>query len=40
VAALPPGADRVNIYDLPLQVLSGLLAMGLVLTLLVRPLRH
>src|SRR4030095_11751900 len=38
-AALPPGADRVNIYDQPLQVLAGLLAMGFVLTLLVRPLR-
>jgi hypothetical protein len=25
-AALPPGADRVNIYDQPLQVLAGLLA--------------
>jgi MFS family permease len=38
-AALPPGADRVNIYDQPLQVLAGLLAVGFVLTLLVRPLR-
>jgi hypothetical protein len=38
-AALPPGADRVNIYDTPLQVLVGLLAVGFVLTLLVRPLR-
>ena len=38
-AALPPGADRVNIYDLPLQVLAGLLAVGFVLTLLVRPLK-
>src|SRR6188768_3126354 len=38
-AALPPGADRVNIYDTPLQVLAGLLAVGFVLTLLVRPLR-
>ena len=37
-AALPPGADRVNIYDQPLQVLAGLLAVGFVLTLLVRPL--
>ena len=33
------GADRVNIYDTPLQVLAGLLAVGFVLTLLVRPLR-
>ena len=38
-AALPPGADRVNIYDTPLQVLAGFLAVGFVLTLLVRPLR-
>ena len=39
-AALPPGADRVHIYDTPLQVLAALLAVGFVLTLLVRPLRH
>jgi len=38
-AALPPGADRVTIYDQPLQVLAGLLAVGFVLTLLVRPLK-
>ena len=38
-AALPPGADRVSIYDQPLQVLAGLLAVGFVLTLLVRPLK-
>jgi hypothetical protein len=38
-AALPAGADRVNIYDQPLQVLAGLLALGFVLTLLVRPLK-
>jgi len=38
-AALPPGADRVNIYDTPLQVLAALLAGGFVLTMLVRPLR-
>jgi MFS family permease len=38
-AALPPGGDRVHIYDQPLQVLAGLLAAGFVLTLLVRPLR-
>jgi MFS family permease len=36
-AALPPAADRVNIYNTPLQVLAGLLAVGFVLTLLVRP---
>jgi MFS family permease len=39
-AALAPGADRIHIYDTPLQVLAGLLAIGFVLTLLVRPLRH
>jgi MFS family permease len=38
-AALAPGADRIHIYDTPLQVLAGLLAVGFVLTLLVRPLR-
>ena len=39
-AALPPGAERVHIYDTPLQVLAALLAVGFVLTLLVKPLRH
>jgi MFS family permease len=39
-AALPPGANRVNIYDTPLQVLAALLAIGFVLTLRVRPLKH
>ncbi len=38
--ALAPGADRLHIYDTPLQVLAGMLAVGFVLTLLVRPLRH
>jgi MFS family permease len=38
-AALAPGASHVHIYDSPLQVLAGLLAVGFVLTLLVRPLR-
>jgi len=37
--ALPPGADHIHIYDTPLQVLAALLAVGFVLTLLVRPLR-
>ena len=37
-ASLPAGADRVTIYDVPLQVLAALLAAGFVLTLLVRPL--
>jgi MFS family permease len=39
-AALPAGADRIHIYDTPLQVLAGLLAVGFVLTLLVRPLEE
>jgi MFS family permease len=39
-AALAPGASRVHIYDLPLEVLAGGLAVGFVLTLLVRPLVH
>jgi MFS family permease len=37
--ALAPDADRIHIYDTPLQVLAALLAVGFVLTLLVRPLR-
>jgi hypothetical protein len=39
MAALPPGGNLVHIYDTPLQVLAGLLAIGFVLTLLVRPLK-
>jgi MFS family permease len=39
-AALPAGADRVHIYDTPLRVLAALLAVGFVLTLLVRPLKQ
>ena len=39
-AALAPGASRVHIYDSPLQVLAGLLAVGFVLTLLIRPLKQ
>ena len=38
-AALPPGGDRVHIYDTPLEVLAALLAVGFALTLLVRPLK-
>jgi MFS family permease len=38
-AALAPGASHVHIYDFPLQVLAGLLAVGFLITLLVRPLR-
>jgi MFS family permease len=39
-AALAPGASRVHIYDQPLEVLAAGLAVGFVLTLLVRPLVH
>jgi hypothetical protein len=37
-AALSPGASKVHIYDKPLEVLGALLAIGFVLTILVRPL--
>jgi hypothetical protein len=37
-AVLAPGASRIHIYDMPLRVLAALLAVGFVLTLLVRPL--
>ena len=40
VAALAPGESRVHIYDSPLQVLAGLLAVGFLLALLVRPLKR
>jgi MFS family permease len=36
-ASLAPGASRIHIYDQPLQVLAALLAVGFVLTILVRP---
>ena len=39
-AALPPGGNRVHIYDTPLEVLAMMLAVGFALTLLVRPLNH
>ena len=39
-AALAPGASRIHIYDQPLGVLAGMLAVGFVLTLLVRPLKR
>ena len=39
-AHLAPGASRIHIYDEPLQVLAGMLAVGFVLTLMVRPLRQ
>ena len=37
-AALAPGASRIHIYDRPLAVLATLLAVGFLLTLLVKPL--
>jgi MFS family permease len=37
-AALAPGESRIHIYDQPLEVLAGMLAVGFILTLLVRPL--
>jgi len=39
-AALGPGASRIHIYDQPLAVLAGFLAVGFVLTLFVRPLKR
>ena len=39
-AALAAGANRIHIYDAPLEVLAVLLAVGFVLTLLVRPLQQ
>ena len=38
-ASLAPGASHVHIYDGPLQVLAGLLAVGFLITLVVRPPR-
>jgi MFS family permease len=39
-AALAPGASKVNIYNPSLRVVAAGLAVGFVLTLLVRPLRR
>ena len=39
-ASLAEGASRIHVYDVPLEVLAVLLAVGFVLTLLVRPLRE
>src|SRR5579871_3353402 len=39
-AALAPGDSRIHIYDQPLQVLAVVLLAGLVLTLLVKPVRE
>jgi MFS family permease len=37
-AGLAAGASRIHIYDTPLEVLAALLAVGFILSLLVRPL--
>ena len=39
-AGLAPGSSLVHIYDQPLQVLAGLLAVGVLLTLLIKPLKQ
>jgi MFS family permease len=36
-ASLVPGGSKIHIYDQPLEVLAALLAVGFVLTLMVRP---
>ncbi len=38
-AGLAPGASKIHIYDNPLQILAALLAVGFILTSLVRPVR-
>jgi MFS family permease len=39
-AALAPGMSKIHIYDTPLRLLAVLLFFGLLLTMLVRPLRQ
>ena len=39
-AGLPAGASKAYAYDLPLEILAGFLAVGLMLTICVRPLRR
>jgi hypothetical protein len=39
-AGLAPGESLVHIYNSPLQVLAGLLAVGFLLTLLIKPLKQ
>jgi MFS family permease len=39
-AQLTAGASRIHVYDAPLEVLAALLAVGFVLTLLVKPLKQ
>jgi hypothetical protein len=36
-ASLAPGVSKIHIYDNPLQILAGLLVIGFILTVLVRP---
>src|SRR2546428_13735305 len=38
-AGLAVGASKIHVYDTPLEVLAALLAVGFVLSLLVRPLK-
>jgi len=38
-ATLGPAESRIHIYDAPLRVLAGLLVVGFILTMLVRPVR-
>ena len=38
-ASLGPAESRIHIYDTPLQVLAGLLVVGFILTMMVRPLK-
>lgn len=38
-AGLAAGASKIHIYDSPLQLLAALLAVGFILTVLVRPVR-
>jgi MFS family permease len=39
-ATLEAGTSKIHIYDNPLQILAALLALGFVLAILVRPVRH
>jgi MFS family permease len=39
-ATLADGTSKIHIYDNPLQILAALLALGFVLAILVRPVRH
>ncbi len=39
-ARLAPGENHIHIYDQSLEVIAAFLAVGFVLTILVRPLRR